>query len=223
MIRSLDAYLDTLAKESVAEIVPDSLGMEDELREIYSKIAHFTEPRSLTKQWVCFNSHCISNIVIDLNSGIVLKAINSFNEHGIFLRELNWLSKLQSTGITPKLIRVDASTIITRYVGEPVSQDNLPANWEHQAEQILSALSDHQCSHNDIKCDNIMVLEGRLSLVDFGWSTQMNEPIPIEWPQGIGRQHRLGIHQFNDRHAIFEALRSAQNNCVDRSIKMSYH
>ncbi len=223
MISNLKAYLDTLAKESIAEIVPDSPDAEEELKQTYSKIAHFTEPESLDKQWVCFNSHCISNIVIDLNANIVSKTINAFKEHGIHMREITWLSTLTPTGIVPELISADSQTIITRYVGEPVSHENIPLDWEKQAEEILTTLTGYHCSHNDIKCDNIMILDGRLSLVDFGWSTQIDEPIPIEWPQGIGRQHRLGIHHFDDRHAIFEALRSAENNNVDRSIKMSCH
>ena len=110
--------------------------------------------------------------------------------------------------------------IVTRYVGEPVRQYNLPADWREQAEDILYHLDRKGCRHNDIKCDNLMVFNGQLYLIDFGFATSTDEAEPESWPQSIGRQHRLGVHQFDDRKAIYEALESAERNEVDHSIRV---
>ena len=120
----------------------------------------------------------------------------------------------------PKLVSSTDNKLCLTYVGEPVRRYNLPPDWRTQAETILSALTSAACRHNDIKCDNLTVLDGRLYLLDFGWATAEGDPIPAEWPQGIGRQHRLGVHQFDDRHAILSALESAERDCVDRSVVM---
>lgn len=162
----------------------------------------------------------ISSVVIKLNAGLVIKTVSTFSEFKILEREVSWLSKLQSTGIVPQLLSYTADTLTLDYRGEPVRKYNLPADWRRQASDILATLSQHGCCHNDIKCDNLVVLNGKLSLIDFGWATRIGEDIPSSWPQGIGRQHRLDIHQFNDEKAIFEALLSAEQNKIDKSIVM---
>lgn len=162
----------------------------------------------------------ISSVIIRLNDGTVAKTVSTFAEFDILGREVGWLIELQPTGIVPRLLSHTTDTLTLDYRGEPVRQYNLPKDWREQASDILAALSGHGCSHNDIKCDNLVVLDGRLSLIDFGWATRTGDPIPPNWPQGIGRQHRLDIHKFNDEKAIFEALLSAERNMIDRSIVM---
>jgi hypothetical protein len=162
----------------------------------------------------------ISSVVIKLNAGTVRKTVSTFSEFGILEREVGWLTELQFTGVVPRLLSHTADTLTLNYRGEPVRQYNLPDDWRRQAANIISALSEHGCSHNDIKCDNLVVLDGTLSLIDFGWATRIGDDIPSNWPQGIGRQHRLDIHRFDDEKAIFEALLSAERNMIDKSIVM---
>lgn len=186
----------------------------------YHKVARLVDEETGGVHWVCFNTVCISRILIDLNTGIVTKSLGKFREFGLEGREVYWLERLRPSGIVPELIRHDADTICTRYVGEPASQRNLPQDWPAQAEWILSALAGFGCSHNDIKCDNLMVHDGAIKLIDFGWATRRGDPVPAEWPEGIGRQHRLAVHQFDDRRAIFAALQSAEDGEVESSIAM---
>lgn len=184
------------------------------------KVAAFTDPAS-AKQWrVTVDQPAISAVVIDLNRREVIKTIGRYAEFGILAREVHWLRALANSGVTPRLLSNDAGSLTLRYVGEPVRQYNLPTDWREQAERILAALAAPRCRHNDIKCDNLTVLDGKLSLLDFGWATGSGESIPEAWPKGIGRQHRLDTHLFDDRHAIFAALASAERDEVDRSIVM---
>jgi hypothetical protein len=185
------------------------------------KIAHFFDESAEEGYEVQFDQAAIATVTIDLNRMEVEKRIGLFAQHKIWEREIHWLQCFHGTGIVPELLGHQPGLVRMSYVGEPVRHYNLPKNWLDQAERILRSLRDHCCCHNDIKCDNLTVLDGRLYLVDFGWATAIGEAIPLEWPTGIGRQHRLGIHRFDDRHAIHAALESAARGEIDRSIAMA--
>jgi hypothetical protein len=183
-----------------------------------AKIAYYQDPTTETLYEIRFDQQSSSTVRIDLNHFEVHKKLGRFSEHGIEQREIRWLDIMAPSGLVPRLLGRTPGLLRMNYVGEPTRRYNLPADWREQADRILAALEAAGCCHNDIKCDNLMVRDGRLTLVDFGWATARGEPIPPEWPQGIGRQHRLGIHQFDDRHAIYAALASAERDEVDRSI-----
>jgi hypothetical protein len=216
----IEAFVRTVDPAAIAQICAAPLGAGEAFRAEFHKVARLVNEEAGDAHWVCFNTHCISQILIDLNAGVVTKSLGKFREFGLEGREVYWLERLRASGIVPELVRHDADTICTRYVGEPVNQRNLPEDWPAQAEWILSALAGFGCSHNDIKCDNLMVLGGAIRLIDFGWATRSADPIPPEWPEGIGRQHRIAIHEFDDRRAIFAALQSAEDGNVESSIVM---
>ncbi len=168
-----------------------------------------------------FDLVCHGQIVVDLNRMEVHKKVEQLREHGVFEREVHWLTQLHGCGFVPELIGTSDDVMVTRYVGEPVRQHNLPADWREQAEDILYHLERKGCRHNDIKCDNLLVLNGQLYLIDFAFATIAGEPIPPSWPDGIGRQHRVDVHQFDDRKAIYEALDSAARDEIDHSIRIA--
>ena len=158
-----------------------------------------------------------ARVFIDLAADTIEKEVISLSEYGILQRELAWLDRLQGVDWIPKLLRSSGNVLTLSYEGEPLRQHNLPADWSRQAEAILTALEEFDCSHNDIKCDNIVVRSGRMSLIDFGWATRIGQPIPGDWPKQLGRQHRLGVHVFDDRHAIFAACHEAARGKVNSS------
>ena len=212
----LTTYLATVEPGTVAAILP-----RDPIPgTATSKLATLFDSETATRFDVLFTEQSISRITVDLDTRIVEKQVGRFSEFGILEREARWLEILSPYAIAPNLVSAKDDTLRLSYVGEPVRKHNLPADWRTQAERILSGLALGGCAHNDIKCDNLTVLDGRLYLIDFGWSTEVGAPIPTEWPAGIGRQHRLGIHRFDDRIAIYAALESAERDEVDRSIVM---
>ena len=184
------------------------------------KVARFDDGESGESYEIRFDQKAIAHVTIDLNRMVVEKIIARYREFGIYERELRWLKRLHGCGVTPEVIAHAPNVIVMSYVGEPVRRYNLPADWPQQANAIVRRLREIGCSHNDIKCDNLTVLDGRLHLVDFGWATEIGAPIPADWPTGIGRQHRLAIHRFDDQHAIHAALDSAARDEIDRSIVM---
>ena len=184
------------------------------------KVVLFRDRLSGRDRRMRFDLFCQDTIVIDLNRLEVHKKPGPFARHGTFEREAAWLKRFHGSSYVPELISAQDGVLVTRYVGEPVRRNNLPTDWRIQAEDILTHLERKGCQHNDIKCDNLTVFRGQLYLIDFGWATEVGEAIPGDWPVGIGRQHRLGVHRFDDRTAIFAALDSAERDQVDRSIRM---
>lgn len=162
-----------------------------------------------------------ARIFIDLDAGRVDKLVHAHAIHGILQREAGWLRALDGSGRTPRLLDQGPDRLGMTYLGEPLRQHNLPADWRDQAQAILAALDRAGCCHNDIKCDNLVVRDGRLGLIDFGFSTRRRAPIPAEWPEPLGRQHRLAVHRFDDRHAIHAACAQAAAGRVDLSRRVA--
>ena len=151
-----------------------------------------------------------SMILVDLRHGTVTKTIHpAYSKHGVWQREIDWLRQLQPSGIVPELIEVTDTTLTTRYCGEPVSEYSLPEDWEAQAEGILAQLKRFGCAHNDISAHNVVVANGRLTLLDFAWALPIGTRVPPDWPVELGR-HNLGPLLFDDRYALLTALGQKQ-------------
>ncbi len=148
-----------------------------------------------------------SSITVD--GSVVTKRITRFSKFGIFENEVFWLEKMASFDRVPNLVSSDKrkKKIVMNYVGSMITNGNIPKNWKDQAEEIILGLKKHKCSHNDIKPSEIMVIDNKLRLIDFGWSTRIGEPIPKKWPRGLGSKYRLADHKFCDRHALYASIR----------------
>ena len=160
-------------------------------------------------------------VFVDLTNGRVIKRVEGFAQFGLLEREARWLDRLGPSGRTPRLLARAPDTLTTEYLGEPLRQHNLPGDWRAQAQDILACLANAGCSHNDIKCDNLLVRDGRMALIDFGWSTPIGSPIPKDWPKGIGAQHRRAVHDFDDRLAIEAACTEAAEGTYRPSRRMT--
>jgi hypothetical protein len=152
----------------------------------------------------------VSNIVrVDLNRKQVRKIAHPRFADGHFAREAHWLKALQQTGIAPEVLRLEARSLTTSYLGEPVSIYNLPFDWRIQAERLLAALDRHDCCHNDIKSGNVIVGRRRLYLIDFEWATLHGAALPdVAPPLAYAGDDRGGL--FSILEATEEAADAAQ-------------
>ena len=179
------------------------------------RLATYVDRRSVGYQ---FNfSDAFSSVVwVDLNRAVVRKTPLTFQQLNIHATEIGWLKRLGGSGIAPSFIGSrDHTMLATSYIGEPVTPYNIPPDWRLQAERILAALKAHNCAHNDIHAGNILVAKRRLSLIDFAWATEIGAPSPAAWPVILGAVHRIDVHQFDDRKAIFEALAAVSAQADD--------
>jgi len=151
----------------------------------------------------------ISKVTIENN--VVVKEFFSTRNTKVgkaFDREMYWLTKLSGFDRTPNIIDAKYPKIFMTYMGKRISLKTTPSDWEHQLKYIVSKLKQYNCSHNDIKPEEILTMNGRINLVDFNWATKISEPIPSNWPTGLGDERfRLGIHSFNDEFSFRRSIK----------------
>jgi hypothetical protein len=122
----------------------------------------------------------------------VCKIVSTFHDApyrvNVYGNEKKWLRRLGGTGVVARPLAFDDERrcIVTAYAGKPVSAETLPGDWEAQRDRILSVLRARNCRHNDIKPGEILVLDGKLRLCDFGWASRLDRPCPSRWPVGLG-------------------------------------
>jgi tRNA A-37 threonylcarbamoyl transferase component Bud32 len=85
-------------------------------------------------------------------------------------REVEILKVIEYARISPRVLDVGSDFFIMEYAGVPLTKETLPHNWRQQISEILKTFQKHKIIHRDIKQKNLLVLEGKLTLIDYGWS-----------------------------------------------------
>jgi hypothetical protein len=90
----------------------------------------------------------------------------------LYHREIHWLKVFESQPWSPKLISCNPNdlSITMTYCGERLTDDNAPDNLYQQLFTISQHLAKQKCHYADWKLENLTVLNGRVHLIDFGWS-----------------------------------------------------
>lgn len=101
--------------------------------------------------------------------GKILKKQNSFMSYNLIDNEKRILSKVDCVHF-PKILGEEEGSIVLEDCGEPLTSDNLPEDWKSQLVSILMHLRENKIIHRDIKPDNLMIKDGVIKLIDFGWA-----------------------------------------------------
>ena len=163
----------------------------------------YTNIQNLTKETVQLKEKVMSpspprKLKEDISGKTVLSVSKSVSTAwdtdavNVYENEKKWLTVMKSTGIVAKPIHFDdkTRTVTTEYVGEKVNKRNLPDNWEQQRDFIICQLKTHNCRHNDIKPDELIVHDGKIKLIDFGWAHELNKKNPDSWPTCLGGEFK---------------------------------
>lgn len=133
--------------------------------------------RDLTRQLYIFHKGqsgvtSIVNIDGDTATKTYFKWID--NADSIFRAEAMALAMLNGRPHFPTLKSIDYvnRVIVMNYCGERLTKENIPSDWGHQC-FIINSIFDQMGIYNlDVKMENILVKDGIIHLVDFGfWST----------------------------------------------------
>lgn len=146
-----------------------------------------------------------SIITINHKSKTVEKETLRYLEFNIVYNEVYWLKKLDDFEHTPNIIHYNKNKITLSYAGEPLTAKNLPQDWNCQIENILKKLLDINCSHNDIKPTDLLVLDRKIMLIDFQWANKINKNMPEYWPKTIGAEYKHP-EGFNDSYSIYKSI-----------------
>ena len=88
--------------------------------------------------------------------------------------EKKWLNILKETDVIAKPIHFDDNNkiITTEYVGERINKNNIPNDYEDQLNNIIKELEKHNCRHNDIKPEELLVMNGKIKVGFIGAETE---------------------------------------------------
>lgn len=112
--------------------------------------------------------------IVNKSNGNVFKEQTGWLDYDLISNEYDILSNISSPHF-PKVYKMDGRIIEIEDCGEHLNQNNIPYDWKEQLKTILSDLAKNKIIHRDIRLDNIMVKNGTLKLIDFGWAKFIGE------------------------------------------------
>lgn len=86
----------------------------------------------------------------------------------------------------PKLLEVGEDFIEIDDCGESLRPTSLPEDWKDQLVEILRDLKAGEILHRDIRLDNLMVKDGVIKLIDFGWAKKLDDEELVNPPDLLG-------------------------------------
>ncbi len=177
------SFGDQPAVVARAAEMAQAAGRAEIAKQLLTKLSHASDANPLmSAESVVFNGESFeveeviasgtTSAVYRISGGRIIKALKE-NPRNIFEREIFWLRKLAGEGISPELLGIDEAhkMLMMEDVGEPVSADTLPRDWTEQLGRILDVMAKFNCRHNDLSHEEVLVREGRLKIVDFGWAS----------------------------------------------------
>lgn len=92
--------------------------------------------------------------------------------------------------------------------GIRLSVKNLPENWKEQLVEILHDLKKYGIQHRDIRPDNLMVKDGVIKLIDFGWARLHSDPDDSP-PSVLGIPYKPS-HGFDDNFSMRKVIKELE-------------
>jgi hypothetical protein len=145
--------------------------------------------------------------VVSKNDGMVVKKQTGFMAYGLIENEKRILKELDSIHF-PKVFGLEGDELGVEDCGDLLTVENIPSDWKSQLAQIVFELKDFGVQHRDIKPDNLMVKNGVIKLIDFGWARKTSDPRDNP-PSCLGFPYRPS-DRFDDNFSMRKVMKEIE-------------
>lgn len=145
--------------------------------------------------------------IIEKEGNTVKKRQVSYGKYNLGENEYRILSKVKSSHF-PKVLGFENGVITLEDCGVPISAEGLPPDWKRQLVAILLALKAEGIEHRDIRPDNLLVKDGVIRLIDFGWA-RLREDMPDNPPSCLGYPYKP-TWGFSDDYSMRMVIRQLE-------------
>jgi len=147
-----------------------------------------------------FNSYLKgSTSFVNKKDGKITKTQNLFLEYDLVKNEERILKVLKGKHF-PMLFDSDEKSITLDDCGEMLMVTNLPSDWREQFAEIIKDLRAGRVIHRDIRPQNLMVKDGVIKLIDFGWARFADEE-DGKTPDVLGFKYKPS-YGFDDNYSL---------------------
>lgn len=155
--------------------------------------------------------------IVEKKENSVVKKQTAYKDYDLLKNEARLLNECQSIHF-PRIIAQSDDTIEIEDCGELLTVNNIPDDWKQQLISILLELKAHNVQHRDIKPDNLMVKNGIIKLIDWGWA-RLNDDLPDDPPACLGYPYRASWGS-DDNFAMRKIIKEIEFKLEERAVSI---
>jgi len=142
-------------------------------------------------------------VICDIPGNTVTKYFCKKWTKNLYLKEVYYLKYFNSKGYDwcPKFIDCNYNELWVKmeYCGEPIKRNTAPSDWVAQVTKIITDIKNEGLHHNDIKPVEVLVKNGKVYVIDFGWMSKGHN----DWTcGGIFENVPKGNHCYRDSELV---------------------